>query len=270
MERQRSRASGPGRDAADRAERLRVGRGVQPRRHHPRRGRHRRHRLAVEPRRSGPSGADRHPHRTARARVLRRVLTVRPDPGRRQQRRHRAPVGHQPGGGQGGRLRRRRPGAHPPGVGDLHPRRHLPRTLLTRRLMPVGRGQPGDVWPGLGLGMASSARACRAAPRCPPRPDQAGPAPAHDGRIQLQARQARQRRGRSGIGEDGHRGDDQLGRPRFARTTAWRSRPLRHPREPGRPRSSPGAAVHGHARDRRSGRKPRLQGGFLPGQPRAG
>jgi hypothetical protein len=37
-------------------------------------------------------------------------------PGRRQQRRRRVSVGHQPGGGQGGRLRRRGPGTHPPGV----------------------------------------------------------------------------------------------------------------------------------------------------------
>ena len=70
----RPRAPGPGRGAADRADRLRLGGGVQPRRQHAGRGRHRRHRVAVEPRRPGPSGPDRHPHRAGRARVLHRVL----------------------------------------------------------------------------------------------------------------------------------------------------------------------------------------------------
>ena len=85
--------------------------------------------------RSCPSSADRHPHRpkgTCSPSRSHRPAGPWPPPATT------APctVGHQPGGSQGGVCADAGQG-HPPGVGDLHPRRHLPRPLLTSGSPPA-------------------------------------------------------------------------------------------------------------------------------------
>ncbi len=138
----------PDRRAADRAVRLRLGGGVQPRRQDTGGRCHRRHRLAVERGRAGPPGAHRHADRAGRRRVLGGLLPLGRAARRHQLRGHRPPLGHQPGGGPRGHLREPGQAAHRGRVVELRPRRPLPRSLLSL----------GPAWP---------AGAGRRPPRCP-------------------------------------------------------------------------------------------------------